>query len=95
MDWFDAFMEWSFRLVFMPLVVIFVVATGLGLITSPLWIYALVTSPPPTTIALPIDSWRCSKLETHTYTQMMMVGKVMVPQVMTEEVCVQYEMKRG
>lgn len=42
-------------------------------------------------IALRKSEWKCARTETRTYTQSVIVGKAILPQTVTNEVCVSYE----
>ena len=53
-------------------------------------IYAAVQDSNSPHIGLLKSEWSCTKTEPRTYTQMMLVGKVMVPQIITDTVCVEY-----
>lgn len=80
LDWFTEHMASWVLLALGVIAVVLLIAAGIS---------SMATSTSPH-IALPKDEWQCTETRTRTYTQMMLVGKVMVPQTMTETICVNY-----
>lgn len=67
-----------------------VIILTISIIALPFVFYYDSKSP---TFSLKKDEWGCTKDQTYTTTTMIMIGKVMVPQVNTNTECVQWSRK--
>ncbi len=82
------FVDWFLELVFLK---VFPVLLTAGIIFGvPIGAYAIYTYSGKPTFELKKDEWSCTKVHERTTSHMVMVGKVMVPQSTTSNVCVEW-----
>lgn len=83
----DAFSSWCDKHIgwVMTIIAVLVFAAVVGL----LW-WATEEEAKKPHFTLVKDQWHCTESHSQTYTSFIMVGKVMVPQVHTRQVCDQY-----
>lgn len=82
--------DWLMTSVFLPFVVILM----LGLVVAlPVVLFQSYQDSQRPTFSLTKDDWSCTLISTYTTNQMVLVGKVMIPQLHTHNDCIQWSHK--
>lgn len=88
MDRFETFFDWFMEKIFLRFFMTLMVLTFL-MVPIGLFIWFLDSQSP--TFSLRKDEWSCTLEHEYTTSTMVMVGKVIVPQMMTHHDCIRWE----
>lgn len=86
----DNFIEWFIDGFMRIILLIFIMSIILGI---PLEIYAYYQDAKKPTFELKKDEWSCSLEHEYSTTNIVLVGKIMVPQMVTHHDCIRWEHK--
>lgn len=83
-------MDFIFEKIFFPIMFIFIILIFLAI---PFAIYDWYKEAKRETFHLKKDDWSCSKEYKYTTSTMILVGKVIIPQTITHQDCIQWSHK--
>lgn len=84
------FVEWLLNYIIVPTTIFLLVILFIGV---PVAFYFGIQDSRKPTFSLKKDEWSCTKVHEYTTQNMIMVGKVMVPQRVTHNDCIQWSKK--
>jgi len=82
----DWMLEWAMALIGPAIAVLFIATVGIGILI----VYQISTSAASEMMFLKKAEWECRATKTETRTYYVYVGKVMIPQTVTSDVCVEW-----